>query len=605
MNFVQKKYIRLYENLVTELKALLKSISILSRGYLPAYLFPPSTLKQLSEQAINMIREQNLDYVLALPHITDYYDMRLVTFGLDEEDRLIICFPIFIKEHKRELMILYQIETVKVPITDKNTAAHSYTEMHISKPYIASNNEYYIQLVIPELVMCKRVRHTYFCEELFLVKHKTKHSCESALFYDLPRETLLQNCQVNYYYNTTVQPSVLDGGTHIVLANMLNEKRLICSYAQGLARPLPSSPYALVSRDILFHCHVQIGLTYVLKSIAACNVSQAPTIYYSAHLAFWDYFHSLWNNTFSRNLTITEPVFPIFLEDFSQDPASQFYKANTTASPSNLQELITLTTQKRNFLKNRKKLFSTQQGGVTPQLPRFQSQSKSSFLFTVITHIYVFIGSTVGICMLVPQIIYAIKQRKITGLIAAISMYRPNAAEAAPINITQAQTLTVMDIPKNPGAKLICQDPWVSVLMTVITVIGVIVYLYRSCHHKTLTRGYKFASICELYVILCNSTRYVPLKIGKCVGSPFLFIYAHTIPKSKVQLQKQLLWDHVHLHWSDENIRYKDSPIPLKEHVTTKIGDKIRIRNMFLSDFKVMYMAKQGDTWYNLTQIEN
>ena len=113
LNFVQEKYIRLYENLVTELKALLKSISILSRGYLPAYLFPPSTLKQLSEQAINMIREQNPDYVLALPHITDYYDMRLVTFGLDEEDRLIICFPIFIKEYKREPMILYQIETVK------------------------------------------------------------------------------------------------------------------------------------------------------------------------------------------------------------------------------------------------------------------------------------------------------------------------------------------------------------------------------------------------------------------------------------------------------------------------------------------------------------
>ena len=242
---------------------------------------------------------------------------------------------------------------------------------------------------------------------------------------------------------------------------------------------------------------------------------------------------------------------------------------------------------------------------MTPQLPRFLSKSKSSFLFTVITHIYVFIGSTVGICMLIPQIIYAIKQRKITGLIAAMSMYRPNTVEAAPMNVTQAETLTVMDIPKNPGAKLICQDPLVSVIMTVITIAGVVVYLYKSCHHKTLTRGYKFASICELYVILCNSTRYVPLKIGKCVGSPFLFTYAHTIPKSKVQLQKQLLWDHVHLHWSNENIRYKDSPIPLKEHVTTKIGDKIRIRNMFLSDFKVMYMAKQGDTWYNLTQTEN
>ena len=144
-----------------------------------------------------------------------------------------------------------------------------------------------------------------------------------------------------------------------------------------------------------------------------------------------------------------------------------------------------------------------------------------------------FIGSTVGICMLIPQIIYAIKQRKITGLIAAISMYRPNTVEAAPMNVTQAETLTVLDIPKNPGAKLICQDPWVSVIMTIITIAGVVVYLYKSCHHKTLTKGYKFASICDQYVILCNSTRYVPLKIGKCVGSPFLFTYAHTIPKAR------------------------------------------------------------------------
>ena len=47
-----------------------------------------------------MIKNQNPDYVLALPHITDYYDMRLVTFGLDDQGRLVVCFPIFIKRIK-------------------------------------------------------------------------------------------------------------------------------------------------------------------------------------------------------------------------------------------------------------------------------------------------------------------------------------------------------------------------------------------------------------------------------------------------------------------------------------------------------------------------
>ena len=221
---IKEKHIRLYEALVTELRLLLRSIAILSKGYLPPHLFPPTTLVTISQQAIAMMKIKNPDYVLALPHIIDYYDMRLVTFGIDDQDRLVICFPIFIKDLNKEPMTLHQIETVKVPITDTNQKADSYTEVVTTKPYIATNKEYYIQLVLPELVMCKKIRGTFYCEELFLVKHKTQLSCESAIYYNLSREVILENCQFNYYYNITVTPSVLDGGSHIVLANMMNKK---------------------------------------------------------------------------------------------------------------------------------------------------------------------------------------------------------------------------------------------------------------------------------------------------------------------------------------------------------------------------------------------
>ena len=98
---LREKYIRLYEALHTELRLLLRSIAILSKGYLPPQLFPPTTLVEISQKAINMIKTKNPDYVLALPHITDYYDMRLVTFGLDDQGKLVICFPIFIKEYQK------------------------------------------------------------------------------------------------------------------------------------------------------------------------------------------------------------------------------------------------------------------------------------------------------------------------------------------------------------------------------------------------------------------------------------------------------------------------------------------------------------------------
>ena len=422
---IKEKHIRLYEALVTELRLLLRSIAILSKGYLPPHLFPPTTLVTISQQAIAMMKIKNPDYVLALPHIIDYYDMRLVTFGIDDQDRLVICFPIFIKDFNKEPMTLHQIETVKVPITDTNQKADSYTEVVTTKPYIATNKEYYIQLVLPELVMCKKIRGTFYCEELFLVKHKTQLSCESAIYYNLSREVILENCQFNYYYNITVTPSVLDGGSHIVLANMMNKKKLICSYDQSLARPLPSSSYALVSRDILCNCHIQIGLTYVLKSITSCNETKMPTLEYTVNLAFMDYFHSFWNNgslaTLPLHPTTEEIILPISMEDFTQDPDFIIYGQHMNRDPDTLQELSQLTYQKQIFMTNKKELFNKtkaeNENGIA-QAP-FPKKSKSSFFFTVIFHIYLFIGSSVGILWLIPCIMFAVRQRKIKTLVSA------------------------------------------------------------------------------------------------------------------------------------------------------------------------------------------
>ena len=83
---------------------------------------------------------------------------------------------------------------------------------------------------------------------------------------------------------------------------------------------------------------------------------------------------------------------------------------------------------------------------------------KSSFLFTVVFHIYIFIGSSIGIVLVLPYVIYAIKHRKLKTLVAALTMYRAGGAEAVPIpNFTAP--LTAIDIPTHPASKLICHDP--------------------------------------------------------------------------------------------------------------------------------------------------
>ena len=268
---VLERQIRLYEWLQVYLKDLLNAIGILSTGHLPPFLFPPTVLENITTNALVMVKKTHPNFVLAIKHLTEYYDMKLATFGVDTEGNMVVAFPVFVQDHTSEPQTLYEIETVKVPIHDLNVNANSYSEVRYSKPYIAINKDYYIQLRIQELRMCKQIRHTYYCEELFLVKHKSKHSCESALYYKLSKEIVYSVCTFDYYYNTTVTPSVLDGGTHILLANMLSPKRLVCSQDLHMAHPVPSYPYVLVNRSLLCNCHLESGLTYLLESVGSCS----------------------------------------------------------------------------------------------------------------------------------------------------------------------------------------------------------------------------------------------------------------------------------------------------------------------------------------------
>ena len=104
-----------------------------------------------------MVQHMHLDYVLTISHLTEYYDMKLATFTVDKEGNMVVMFLVFVKDHKSKPKILYEIETVKVPIPNANTAADSYSEVDVSKPYIAINNDYYIQLHNQELCMCQQI----------------------------------------------------------------------------------------------------------------------------------------------------------------------------------------------------------------------------------------------------------------------------------------------------------------------------------------------------------------------------------------------------------------------------------------------------------------
>ena len=143
----REEYVKIYERFINQLNMYAKVIRILSKGYLPISLLPPSKLQEVEVA----LQTTNRDYDLVIKRLYLYYNMEFVTFGIDDQRNLIIQFPVFVQPYTQQHLILYQMETVLVPITDKNKQAQSYTYLKINKPYIAWNSETYISLRTQEM----------------------------------------------------------------------------------------------------------------------------------------------------------------------------------------------------------------------------------------------------------------------------------------------------------------------------------------------------------------------------------------------------------------------------------------------------------------------
>ena len=107
---------------------------------------------------------------------------------------LVIQFPLFIQPYTQKPLILYQLETVPDPMLDTNTGAQSYTNLKVKNPYLALNSETYISLTNQELRSCKKIGNKFYCKELFVVKHKSSYSCESAIYFNLTTDIIRNNC---------------------------------------------------------------------------------------------------------------------------------------------------------------------------------------------------------------------------------------------------------------------------------------------------------------------------------------------------------------------------------------------------------------------------
>ena len=191
--------------------------------------------------------------------------------------------------------------------------------LQVDRPYIALKPEKYITIRHQELRICKRIGCELYCKELFIVKHKSKYSCESVIYFDLSPEIIKETCKFDFYYNKTdITPTVLDGGNEIILANWPNDKHILCNVNNDIPVKIPSHPYVLLNRSVLCNCGIEAENHFLLESLAAYHKANSKLVmYFTMNAAFVNYLDQFTNITESlsflliRTKTTFEQTLPI------------------------------------------------------------------------------------------------------------------------------------------------------------------------------------------------------------------------------------------------------------------------------------------------------
>ena len=159
------------------------------------------------------------------------------------------------------------------------------------------------------------------------------------------------------------------------------------------------------------------------------------------------------------------------------------------------------------------------------------------------------------------------------------------------------EAMSAFEIPNTKEAKLISQDPWVSIAVTIIHILDVVVYLYKAGSKITFPKGYLYGNVCTVYLFISHDCYHVPLKLRELNGILLTFTLNGQPKPENMQLLKYALWDTMNINWLGTTLNMSNKRIYLPENVNIPLWDKVNVRAL-LAHEKIKYniMIKQGNT---------
>ena len=381
------------------------------------------------------------------------------------------------------------------------------------------------------------------------------------------------NCNFNFYFHKTdINPTVLDGGDEMVLANWPNDKHIICNINNDVPVKNPSYPYVLINMSVLCNCGIEADNHYLLKSTAACdNRGSKLVVYFTINMAFANYLDMFPNLTDSfpliKNRTTSEQPLPINISipDFDR---------SLLHAPTNLKSFV------QEYTRN-KEIFGLEERHVSRTL---YYSNKNFFSNNYIVDIFVYTSSVISLISITLIIYLFCKHKQIRTLMTSLILHKIKDEEASSTN---SET--------NSECKTLA---YIGITLTILSLIIVTFLRYRK---SRFCKGQRFSNAVKTMLFISYVQNYVPIKLYKTAGSIHLFKIRGTLKPEDVKLNKDYLWDMMEIDWKEVTVTSNDNKIKLPRIVVVKLCDQIKVRRL-LNRIPLLFhmMIKQGITWFTL-----
>ena len=135
---------------------------------------------------------------------------------------------------------------------------------------------------------------TYYCENSYVLRHRSEHTCESVIYYRTDPKTIMKHCRAMFTSWQNFPPKVLDAGETMILFNLPRPWILVCGKHKR-PRKIQIATYKILNRTELCECSLTAGTFSLDETLVQCTpeiCSQANGVFkmsYAINKIIFDY----------------------------------------------------------------------------------------------------------------------------------------------------------------------------------------------------------------------------------------------------------------------------------------------------------------------------